>query len=76
MKFFYKFFATAGLIALTTACTTTSEPAVHVADCHTKDGMLVNSSKCVTTHNDIVVNQVKARAARRGTLGRADRFNR
>lgn len=76
MKVFYKFFVAAGLISLVSACATTSttgEPPVHVSDCHTKDGMLLNSSECVTTHNDIVAEQEKARAARRSALEHAGR---
>jgi hypothetical protein len=58
-----------GFSLVATGCATTAtEPPAHVAQCHTNDGLLVNSPDCITTHNNVVMEREKTRAARRSRL--------
>lgn len=62
------------LISISLAgCVTTNEPQAHVEECHVKDGMLLDSSACVTDHNKIVADReaqmAKQRALRPSNIG-------
>jgi hypothetical protein len=73
MKFLrlISFFVVISLAAV--GCATSGEPNAHVADCHTSDGLLVDSSLCRTSHEDIVEELRKTKAARQGKLEHGSR---